>query len=345
MTCDAIEDVFDKPLKVVKPAKHETVKYSNLCSKFREKDAHYNNQYCKLYTVRLAKMLPLVKERVKNKWGKKYPIIQLHKLQEAPNQKCVIIGTLFKDQKLKPSLLKKISEENSLVPQPIYTHFTDDSDALFVEDDLQRYQLVGELNVHQLVTGITCAMLGTDQGMGKFLVEEYCFADCRAQIPRQMTLTEDRFICFVSGLDLVNYANRIPSLKLFIDWLTGFLGGVTVQEDARKISRLIIAGNSVRSSAEIKKKTSLVAQVVESTESFNAVQQFDEVLNQFIKFLNVDLMPGEFDPSNHLLAQQPMHHCMFPKASKYNGLNCVTNPYQCEIEGLNILGITSTFYA
>lgn len=339
MTCDTIEDVLDQPLTVIKPAKHESVEYSNLCSKFREKDAHYNNQYCKLYAVRLSKMLPLVKERVKNKWGTKYPIIQLHKLQEAPNKKCVIIGTLFKDQKLKPSLLKKISEANSLVPQPIYTHFTDDSDALFVEDDLQRYHIVGTFDVHKLVTGITCALLGTDQGMGKFLVEEFCFADCRAQIPRQMTLTEDRFVCFVSGLDLVNYANRIPSLKLFIDWVIGFLGGETVQKNARKISRLIITGNSIRSSAEIKKQTSLVAQVVESTESFNAVQQFDEVLTQFVKFLNVDLMPGEFDPSNHLLAQQPMHHCMFPKAGKHKTLNCVTNPYECKIEGLNILGI------
>lgn len=47
----------------------------------------------------------------------------------------------------------------------------------------------------------------------------------------------------------------------------------------------------------------------------------------------VDIMPGEFDPTNGILPQQPLHKCMFPKANAYPTLNCVTNPYEADIAG------------
>lgn len=49
-------------------------------------------------------------------------------------------------------------------------------------------------------------------------------------------------------------------------------------------------------------------------------------------------MSGEFDPSNYMLPQQPMHSCMFPKSSQYKTFKGVTNPYECEIAGRTILG-------
>ena len=49
-------------------------------------------------------------------------------------------------------------------------------------------------------------------------------------------------------------------------------------------------------------------------------------------------MPGGFDPSNYLMPQQPFYKCLFPNASKYNSFQCVTNPYECTIEGIRILG-------
>lgn len=49
-------------------------------------------------------------------------------------------------------------------------------------------------------------------------------------------------------------------------------------------------------------------------------------------------MSGEFDPSNHMLPQQPMHNCMFPKSCQYKSCKGVTNPYECEIADRTILG-------
>lgn len=66
----------------------------------------------------------------------------------------------FLFQELKPSILKDISEENQLAPAPSRSHFTDDSDILILEDEIQRIRLIGKIEVHKLVTGIVSAVLG-----------------------------------------------------------------------------------------------------------------------------------------------------------------------------------------
>jgi len=61
-------------------------------------------------------------------------------------------------------------------------------------------------------------------------------------------------------------------------------------------------------------------------------------------------MPGEHDPSNLMLPQQPFHKCMFPLSSKIKNFKSTTNPYEVEISdrlilgtsGQNIIDITRT---
>lgn len=92
--------------------------------------------------------------------GDKYPIKKLYELREETPDKCVLIGTLFKHQVLKPSILRDISEENQLAPQPPRFRFVDETDTLVLEDERQRIRLIGSMDVHQFVTGIVCAILG-----------------------------------------------------------------------------------------------------------------------------------------------------------------------------------------
>lgn len=81
-------------------------------------------------------------------------------LREDNPEKCIIVGTSFVHQKLKPSILRELAEETQLAPQPLRQNFVDESDMLILEDEMQRIQLLGDVLIHEYVTGIVLAVLG-----------------------------------------------------------------------------------------------------------------------------------------------------------------------------------------
>ncbi|KAJ3655302.1 hypothetical protein Zmor_014437 [Zophobas morio] len=311
--------------------------YINLSQKWSEAVPNYNKQYFNIYIVRLKEMTKLLEHRIEKKWGKTYPVCKLHKLSEEKHAKCVVLGTIFKNQKLKPSILKQLAEGNQLVPQPIITHFTDKSDQLYIEDELQRYLLVSCLQCDSLVTGISCALLGTGDDKGRFVVEDYVFAGFREQVPRPL-FEDSAYVVFISGLDLINSAKFAINLQLLIHWISGLVGDLSGIETSR-ITRVIITGNSVRNTPEpVKPSISLLSRLPDSNETFEAVKLLDKFLLQLGQTIDVDVMPGTHDPSNHILPQKPMHYCMFPEASVYKSVNQVSNPYYYSVGGIKILG-------
>ena len=70
----------------------------------------------------------------------------------------------------------------------------------------------------------------------------------------------------------------------------------------------------------------------------NAVNVLDGILQEFSSGIDVDLMPGENDPANQIMPQQPLHCCLFPKAGKFKTLKMVPNPYMFEVCGVTFLG-------
>ena len=82
---------------------------------------------------------------------------------------------------MKPSILKEISEDTEVPAQPILPRYTQDNDTLLLEEESQRIVLVGNIDLHALVTGITIALLGFEDDRGKFQVKEYGFADIPVQ--------------------------------------------------------------------------------------------------------------------------------------------------------------------
>lgn len=62
-------------------------------------------------------------------------------------------------------------------------------------------------------------------------------------------------------------------------------------------------------------------------------QQLDNFLSEILPTLDVDLLPGERDPTGSTLPQQPLHFALLPDASRYEGFRTGPNPWWGEIAG------------
>lgn len=62
------------------------------------------------------------------------------------------------------------------------------------------------------------------------------------------------------------------------------------------------------------------------------------MLVELAESVSVDMMPGERDPSNHSLPQQPLFASLLPYSSSMSTFRLVTNPYDITINGVHIVG-------
>eukprot|EP00071_Canis_lupus_P053095 XP_539802.3 DNA polymerase delta subunit 2 isoform X1 [Canis lupus familiaris] len=312
--------------------------YTNSSQSFRLGERSFSRQYAHIYATRLLQMRPFLVSRAQQHWGDGIQIKKLCELQ--PGEKCCVVGTLFKAMPLQPSILREISEEHNLLPQPPRSKYIHPDDQLVLEDELQRIKLEGSIDASKLVTGTVLAVLGSVRDSGKFLVEDHCFAELAPQKPAP-TLDTDRFVLLVSGLGLGGGGGEsLLGTQLLVDVVTGQLGDEGEQCSAAHVSRVILAGNLLSHNTQSRDSINKAKYLTKKTQaaSVEAVKMLDEILLQLSASVPVDVMPGEFDPTNYTLPQQPLHPCMFPLATAYSTLQLVTNPYQATIDGVRFLG-------
>jgi DNA polymerase delta subunit 2 len=318
--------------------------YKNLSERFYIKEKNYTRQYAPLYANRLVEMREAVKTSALKKWSNKsnYKLKTLHDIE--PNEKCIIIGTLYKEMEQKPSILKELSEETISINQPIKDRYVDPNDHLILEDELQRIILIGNIKVSELCTGFVVALLGYEDDNSKFFIEDYCFKETIHTNHLEFPLKcPDTYIVLISGLELSSTLNDLIKIQLFID----FLSGDFIDDDNEGISnilyqtqRLVIAGNSLDPTTQQKDLQNRAKYLTKNyvASSVQSMKQFDEYIQQLASKIEVDIMPGEFDPSNYMMPQQPLHPAMLPKSKVYNTFHTATNPYEFEINGVQILG-------
>jgi DNA polymerase delta subunit 2 len=89
----------------------------------------------------------------------------------------VAIGTLYKEMKLKPTVLKEYTENQTMAAQLAAETFTEADDSLILEDESARIKLTGNLDVSALVTGLVLAVRGFyDAKLGSLDVAEHTYA-------------------------------------------------------------------------------------------------------------------------------------------------------------------------
>ncbi|CAB3259773.1 unnamed protein product [Arctia plantaginis] len=317
----------------IREVERQNVPYTDSSKRFYEVSRDFSKQYAHIYSARLNTYRNILGPIIKKKWSDRYKILKLCELREKGTT-CVIIGTLFKLQKLKPSILKELSDQLEIIPQAPRTHFVHDSDSLVLEDELQRIKLVGEsIDIHQVVTGVVCGLLGSEDEDGIFTIKDVCWAGSSIQkaLPK---LSADRYIVLVSGLNASNTADNMFSMHLFLEWLAGLSGTSEYQEEVSKIVRVIVAGGVF---AYHSTQTG-----VNEAEFVSSVELMDTFAATVSGVTPLDLMPSSKDPTGIMLPQKPFHYCLFPKAVEYKSFNRVSNPYECDIGGFTCLGTSDT---
>ncbi|XP_051143672.1 DNA polymerase delta small subunit isoform X2 [Andrographis paniculata] len=299
-----------------------------------QKEMYRGQQYSQIYFARLHLLRTLLYSLIPS-LKPDLPICTVLGLEEG--KECIVVGTLYKHMKLKPSILEEYSKERSASPLVRPQNFMHSDDYLVLEDESGRVKLCGaHLLPSVYVTGIVVALQGKENGAGDFIVDDILEAGLPQQIEKPLNSGDDKFVVFVSGLSVGGQSSNPLHFQLFIDHITGHLGDEKEQGIAAQIVQVVLAGNSVEYPSGLLNGQNLSSK--DQLRLSEPIKELDILLTQIAAGLPLDIMPGSNDPANFALPQQPLHRCLFPGSSLYNTFRSCTNPHSFEIDNVKFIG-------
>ena len=309
----------------------------NRDGRFKVQKRDYERQYAQLYFSRLVTLRPHVVKAATAAW----PNVPCVRVLDVPEGKVVcIVGTLFKEMAMKPSILDEYTKD--VGAHVGGTRFAQAGDVLVLEDEGGRVSLVGDaLDVGRMVTGVIVAVKGTVSEEGNFKVEDVCYAGHAPQ-PRAISSSGDgespTFVALMSGFSFgMDSETDMLKVEMMLDYCAGILGSEPEQKEASNIVRVVFAGGILKGSSSLSQPTSY-ASVREQATALEPIQEADALLANLCETVDVDVMPGVTDPVNYSLPQQPLHRCLLPRACCVSSLVRCTNPHAFEIDGVQFLG-------
>uniref|UniRef100_A0A803QP04 DNA polymerase delta small subunit n=1 Tax=Cannabis sativa TaxID=3483 RepID=A0A803QP04_CANSA len=297
------------------------------------KETYRGQQYSQIYFARLHMLRTILYSLAPN-WKPHLPVRTVLGLEEG--KECIVVGTLYKHMKLKPSILEEYSKERTVAPLVKVHNFMHTDDYLVLEDESGRVKLSGHaLSPPVYVTGVVVALHGK-AGPGDFVVEDVLEAGLPPQIETPLKSKEDKYVVFVSGLRVGSGNSNPLQFQLLVDHITGHLGDEKEQGIAAQIVQVVIAGNSFEIPRELLNGQTLASK--DQSRLSEPIKELDILLTQIAAGLPVDIMPGLDDPANFSLPQQPLNRCLFPGSSAYNTFRSCTNPHCFDLDNIRFLG-------
>jgi DNA polymerase delta subunit 2 len=226
-----------------------------------------------------------------------------------------------------------------------------------------------------LVTGCIIAVMGTENANGDFEIIDMKVPDLPRQPQRwerdqastllanrngkssrkgQKDQREGSKVAIVSGLGISGDDGDTLTLDLLMEYLLGETCGLSTQQQVGKISRLIIAGNSISEGTPLHSRDELLDKKASKKYGYDSAaynpaptQRLDDFLATLLPSMPITLLPGEGDPANVSLPQQPIHPAMFPRSRNYTPMpggtepgwfDSVTNPWEADVDGWRMMG-------
>ena len=342
-------------------------------------DRHYQQQYADMYFARLVQLKKPVESIAAEAWSDFEIAGEVVRkvdrvLDVRQGELCWVAGTIYMEMALKPNILDDIGKDHWIAAPPPRVKFVSPTggDQVMLEDESGRLRLTGiYLEAEQLVTGVIVAVVGTENADGDFEVLDMRVPDLPRQPQRwerddgqaakkkQKVAKREQTgkVAIVSGLGVSGDAGDTMTLDLLMEYLLGESSSPDEQEATARLSRLIIAGNSLSHASPIPSREDQVAASKKvgnkkygyDSSAYNAAptDALDLWLANILPSLPITLLPGDSDPTSTALPQQPIHQAMFPHSRAYMALpttegigsfDSATNPYQFDLDGWRFIG-------
>ncbi|KAL4479656.1 hypothetical protein ABPG72_004252 [Tetrahymena utriculariae] len=346
--------------------------YKNVSDQFVLKDSEkkYEMQYWKTYFKRLDQ----IKEYFLSNFSEECIPICDKILNIKIGEYQVVIATLYKDMKLKPNALTVSQERDSYMADDDVIYMEDQTGRMQLA--FNNTQFKSSINkpkivdVKNLTSGLVLGIRGIQRvaEINVFEVQEIYCCDLPHQehilkIPAPLTYGDDtylennnnfhdlshyiknyqdhKFLLLTSGLNIDPKIDRYTIIQL-----KNHLFGLTnLKPLMSRVCRVVIAGNLIEKNKDLDYNLVGSYRMQEQfkqlyTEIAKKMHDVDKNINDIAGNVCLDIMPGDKDPAQAFLPQQPMNKCYFSSSKSIPTFQLVSNPYKFEQDNIQILGVS-----